>query len=164
MLLMPSAHPPHKPNSRDLAPPEDRLAMCRLAVEGSEFFSLEDLEILRDGPSYTIDTARELKRRGWNSVNWLIGADMLLLLPEWHESACLLREVNFIVMARPGWAVDWEQLEPGCRALRENVAAAPLIEISSTAIRARVAAGKPIDYLVPPAVARYIEERGLYRG
>lgn len=163
VVLMPSAQPPHKPNFADLAPSEDRLAMCRLAVDGSEFFTVEDLETTRSTPSYTINTARELKRRGWQTVDWLIGADMLLSLPTWHEAACLLREVNFVVMARPGWTLDWDTLPPEYRALSRNVVTAPRLEISSTAIRARVAAGRSIDYLVPPAVARYIAERGLYR-
>jgi nicotinate-nucleotide adenylyltransferase len=164
VVLMPTAEPPHKPNSRDLAPAADRLAMCRAAVEGSFFFSVEDLETTRKGPSYTIDTVRELKRRGWETVRWLIGADMLLTLPTWHEAASLLQEVEFVVMARKGWQLDWDRLPPAYRGLRANIVLTPEVEISSTAIRARIAAGKPIDYLVPPAVERYIAERGLYRG
>jgi nicotinate-nucleotide adenylyltransferase len=163
VVLMPCAQPPHKPDSRDLAPPADRLAMCRAAVEGDPFFLVDDWEALRHTPSYTIHTVRELKRRGLEMVNWLIGADMLNSLPTWHESACLLREANFIIMARPGSEIDWGKLPGVLQPLRNNVAATPLIEISSTNIRARVAAGQPIDYLVPPGVAEYIAERRLYR-
>ena len=163
-VLVPSARPPHKPNHLNLAPAADRLEMCRLAVAGSHFFAVEDLEIHRQGASYTVDTARELRRRGWESVNWLIGSDTVPQLPTWHEAAMLLQEVRFIIMERPGGSVDWNALPPGYQKLRANVVAAPHIEISSTAIRARVAAGQAIDYLVPPAVQRYIDEHGLYKG
>jgi nicotinate-nucleotide adenylyltransferase len=162
VTLIPCAQPPHKPNGPDLAPAVDRLAMCRLAVENSAFFEVEDMEIQRSGPSYTLDTARELRRRGWPAIHWLIGADMLLLLPNWHEPAMLLQEVQFLIVERPGWPLNWAKLPPAYQTLRENVVAAPVVEISSTAIRARVAAGKGIEYLVPEGVARYIAQRGIY--
>ncbi len=75
--------------------------MCRLAVEGDPLFETNDIELRRSGPSYTIDTARELKRQGWSSVAWLIGSDTLPQLPTWHESHALLAELEFIVMERP---------------------------------------------------------------
>ena len=165
VVLIPSAQPPHKPGAADLAPAADRLAMCRLAAEtaeASDLFEVNDLELRRHGPSYTIDTARELTRQGFGVVHWLIGTDTLPLLRTWHEPDALLREVHFVVVARPGWQTDWTAVQPAYLPLRQNVVTAPLIEISATDIRRRVAAGKSIDYLTPPAVVRYIRERGVY--
>ena len=121
------------------------------------------MELERSGPSYTIDTLRELRQRGWPEVNWLIGADQVAALPRWHEPTALLREANFLVMARPGWSFDWHSLPPEFRVLQNHVVEAPLIDISATDIRRRVRERQPIDHLVPPAVADYIRDRGIYR-
>ena len=137
--------------------------MCRLATAGDPLFETSDLEVNRGGPSYTIDTARELARTGWEKVHWLIGADMLMYLPKWHQPSELLRELNFIVMARPGWAIEWDALPPNFQALRANVVQAPLIDISSSEIRHRAAAGLSVNYLTAPAVGEYIREYSLYR-
>src|SRR5688500_7443214 len=76
-VLVPSAQPPHKPNATDLAPASHRVRMCQIATQGCENFDVDDLETKRTGPSYTIDTVRELTRRGVGRIHWLIGADML---------------------------------------------------------------------------------------
>jgi nicotinate-nucleotide adenylyltransferase len=168
VVLIPSARPPHKPDNPDLASPADRLAMCRLAITergaASPEFDVSDLETRRSGPSYTIDTAQELRRLGSPDVHWLIGADMLMSLPKWHRPLDLLREVHFVVMARPGWTIDWELLPPEFGHLRDHVVAAPVIDVSGTLIRDRVRRNLPIDHLVPAAVARYIAAHNLYRG
>lgn len=161
--LIPSAQPPHKPGRADLAPAEDRFAMCHAAVADDARFVVDDIEIRRDGPSYTIDTVRELKRRGWPSVSWLIGADMLLSLPTWYEADALMREVRFVVVARPGWKLEWSQLPRAYQVLQSSVVEAPLMDISASAIRSRVKAGDPITSLVPAGVAKYIADHGLYR-
>ena len=163
VLLIPSAQPPHKQDTADLAPAADRWAMCRLATEGSDLFEVSDIETRRGGPSYTIDTAEELRRMGFDRIDWLIGADMLMYLPKWHRPADLLRDVNFLVMARPGWTLDWNVLPPEFHHLRGHVVAAPQIDITATEIRNRVRQGQPIDHLVPPAVAGYIDKCRLYR-
>ena len=136
--------------------------MCRLAVERSDLFDVSDLELRRSGPSYTVDTARALTRNGWDRVAWLIGGDTLPLLPDWHEPDALLREVEFVVVARPGWSIDWQSLPAAYHPLRARVVTAPLIEISATDIRRRVATGRSIDYLTPPSVVDYIRDRGVY--
>jgi nicotinate-nucleotide adenylyltransferase len=117
----------------------------------------------RSGPSYTIDTIREFRRRGWASVSWLIGADMLNFLPQWHDPYALLAEVNFVVMARPGFEFDWQQLPEPFRELEAIVVEARLVDICATEIRQRVAGGEPIDGLAPPAVVDYIRTHRLYR-
>lgn len=163
VLLIPSAQPPHKAAAGDLATAEDRLAMCRAAVADDPQFAADDLELRRTGPSYTFDTVVELKQRGWPMVSWMIGADQLLSLPRWHRADELIREVNFVIVARPGWLIDWSTLPPAYQSLRANVVDAPLIDISATDIRRRVKAGESIDGLTPPAVVQYIAERRLYR-
>lgn len=163
LVLIPSATSPHKVGHADMACAADRLAMCKLAIEGNELFEVDDIELHRTGPSYTIDTVRELRRtRGWDAIHWLIGADQVAALPRWHEAAALLDEVNFVVMARPGWSFDWESLPASFRALAGKVVDAPLVDVSATDIRRRLRAGEPVDHLVPPSVAAYIQARGLY--
>jgi nicotinate-nucleotide adenylyltransferase len=163
VVLIPSALPPHKLQTTELASPHDRLVMCRLAAEGESLFEVSDLEVTRSGPSYTIDTVRTLRRQGWDRVTWLIGADMVSILPKWHEPLELLREAELLVMARPGWSFDWEALPEPYRVLKERVVEAPLIDVSATTIRRRVAAGQSIRYFTPDAVCGYIAARGLYR-
>ena len=163
VVLFPTAQPPHKPESATMAAAEHRLKMCQLAAFGTSLFRVDDLELSRSGPSYTLDTARELKRRGWERVHWLIGADMLLYLPQWHQPKDLLEEVDFVIMARPGWSIDWEKLPPQFRKLKENFVDTPLIDIRGTEIRQRAAAGMPIDFLTTPAVCQYIRRAGLYQ-
>ena len=164
VLLIPTAQPPHKPASADLAAAADRLAMCQLAaVENPALFHVSAIEINRGGTSYTLDTARELRLAGMKTVNWLIGADMVNILPKWHQAQKLLNDVNFIIMARPGWTFEWAQLPEAFQILKEHVVQAPLIDISATQVRTRIKNGEPIDGLVPAPVVRYINERGLYR-
>lgn len=162
VVLIPSGRPPHKNGGFELASPEDRLAMCRLAVKDDPLFAVDDLEIRRSTPSYTIDTARELRSRGWPEVNWLIGGDMLNDLPNWHEPLALLREVNFVVMARPGIDLNWDRLPRAFDVLREHLVPAPRVDISATEIRQRLASGQPVDEMLPLAVEQYIREKGLY--
>jgi nicotinate-nucleotide adenylyltransferase len=163
VLLIPSALPPHKLDASELAAPAHRLEMCRRAVAGDPLFDVSPVEIDRPGPSYTIDTARELRARGMEHVAWLIGADMVPLLPTWHEPVHLLREVELLVMARPGWGFDWDRLPEPFRKLRGRVVEAPLIDLSATTIRRRAAAGRSIRYLCPDPVCDYIAAHGLYR-
>jgi nicotinate-nucleotide adenylyltransferase len=167
VVLIPSAEPPHKPDRADLAPAEHRLAMCRLAIEASadsaDLFEVSDIELGRYGPSYTIDTARILTRQGLGPVYWLIGSDTVPQLPTWHEPEALLREIHFITIDRPGSLMVWQALAPEYQALQSGVVQAPLIEISATDIRRRVAAGGSIDYLTPQPVVSYIRDYGLYR-
>lgn len=163
VLLIPTATPPHKLHADDITAPHHRLAMCQLAVEGDRLFDVSDIETKRSGPSYTIDTARQLRAQGWPRVDWLIGADMVAILPQWHEPDQLLREVHFVVMARPGWTLSTAGLPPELQRVLAQPVVTPLLEISATMLRRRVAAGLSIRYLTPPAVANYIESHGLYR-
>ena len=164
VVLVPSSLPPHKPQAADIAPAADRLAMCRLAAAiQSGLFEADDIEIIRGSRSYTIDSVRALKDRGESEVHWLIGADMLRILPQWHQAQSILDEASLVIIARPGWDFDWETMPAEFRRLKKNVVTAPLIDISATEIRRRVAAGESIEYLTPPPVVEYIMSHGLYR-
>ena len=163
VILVPSAVSPHKISNSEMASASDRLEMCRLATANVPGFGVSDIELQLPSPSYTLQTVHELKRQGHSQINWLIGGDMLLYLPQWRQPLELLSEVRFVVMARPGWTLDWSLLPPEYRDLRQNVVETPLVQISASDIRRRVTAGISIDYLTPPAVCDYIRNRGLYR-
>ena len=168
VVVIPSAQPPHKPQSAELASAADRFAMARLACDfisdDSVKFVPSDIEIARSGPSYTIQTVRDLRRFGWPDVWWLIGADMLNYLPKWHQAEQLIDECNFLILARPGIELRWSSLPGTWRArLEPNVVPAPLIDISATDIRNRVREGRSITDLTVPPVVEYIRANGLYR-
>ena len=164
ILLIPTGQPPHKPDVTQLAEAHHRLRMCRLATAGDSFFEVSDHEITGTGPSYTLYSARALKdQRGWSRVSWLIGADMVAILPQWHQPEALLREVDFVLMARPGWTFNWTLLPAEFQRLAERVVPAPLIDLSGTGIRRRVAQGLSVSYMTPTSVVDYIEANGLYR-
>ena len=157
IVVIPSAKPPHKPEATDLASPEDRFAMARLACE----FSSDDS--VKFVPS-DIEIALEARQAGANPLWWLIGADMLNYLPKWHQAQQLIQECNFLILARPGVELQWNALSPSFRdRLEPNVVPAPLIDISATEIRDRVRNGLPIDDLTVPPVIEYIRANGLYR-
>ena len=141
VMLIPSSRPPHKTHHVNLADANDRLQMCRLAVEGEPLFDCSDIETRRSSPSFTVDTAMELKKHGFAQVTWLIGADMLNTLPTWHDPARLLREVNFLIMARPGHQLDWESLGAEYQFLKANVVHVPNVPIRR---RSGVAGRRPL--------------------
>jgi nicotinate-nucleotide adenylyltransferase len=141
----------------------DRLQMCQLAVAGDPLFEVDDIELRRDSPSYTVDTVLELASKINERVTWLIGIDSLSHLPRWHRWSELLPLADFLVTGRPGTEIDWSALPPEVANLRSSVVPGPLIEISSTDIRARVKAGRSIRNLVPATVGEYISARSLYR-
>ena len=126
VLLIPSRMPPHKTGATDVAGAADRLQMCRLAIESAAkksavSFEVSDIEISRPGPSYTIDTARQMRKNGVEKIYWLIGADMMNLLPNWHQSAELLREIQFVIINRPTVAIHWDALPPQFIPLKNNL-------------------------------------------
>jgi nicotinate-nucleotide adenylyltransferase len=163
IVLIPSGQPPHKQEVTGQSTADHRFRMCQLAVKSDPLFEVNDLEIRRTGPSYTLDTARQLRTAGWSDIHWLIGADMARYLPHWHQPDKLLAEVQFLLMARPGWDFDWSTMPAEYQNLQRHVVPAPLLDISSTYIRRRVSEGKSIDYMTPPEVVSYIREHGLYQ-
>jgi nicotinate-nucleotide adenylyltransferase len=166
VVFVPAGQPPHKLDQR-LTPPEHRLNMVRLAIADHDRFFVSRVDLDRDGPCYSVDTVR-LLQEAWGAeaeISFLVGADSLADLPTWYRPRDLLYLCHIVATPRPGYQVDLEGLErrlPGASA-RIRVIDAPLLDISSTEIRERVRSGRPIRYLVHPAVKGYIDQHGLYR-
>jgi nicotinate-nucleotide adenylyltransferase len=164
VLLTPARVPPHKKLPEDPGP-DHRLALCRLAVRGDERFDVCELELHREGPSYTVDTLEELHATVHDSELYLIvGGDIAAGLPEWREPERVLSLATLAVASRPGTArAAVESALSRVRARSEpRFFTMPQIAISSTQVRRRVRCGAPIRYLVPEAVGRYIERNQLY--
>ena len=164
VVLIPTGQAPHKLQQNDTASCEDRLAMCQLAIEGVGVWEIDPRETVRPGPSFTIQTIRQLRQEGWDQGRLADRRlDLLRGLPTWHQAAAVVQEARLLIMARPGWTFDWDSLPPPFQMLRENVVQVPQIDISATGIRQRLRSGLPIDFLTPPSVCRYILDRKLYR-
>lgn len=146
--------------ARQITPAAHREAMVRLAMGAEPRFRLERCEIRRAGPSFTLDTVRELQASE-PSAQWflIIGQDQYAGLHTWRDWRELLSRVTLAVANRPGVAVE---PHPDVKAAAHQVVPLPMLDIASTDIRARVAAGRDIDALVPVSVARYIEANHLY--
>ena len=183
LFLIPSARPPHKP-SRPMAAAEDRLAMASAAVAEIEGISVLDLELRREGPSYSLLTVREVSDGNPGAdILFLIGADAFAEIATWHRYRDLLAACDFLMLPRPGIAPEASfppeiRIEPegdrcynlpGCSCRlpggrRLLCPALPVLDISSRSIREKVRRGRSIRGLVPPGVERYIADHGLYRG
>jgi nicotinate-nucleotide adenylyltransferase len=166
VLLMPVAAPPHKEAPGDPGP-QARLALCRLAVEGDERLDVSDLEVRRGGASYTADTLRALHATFPGAdLTFIVGGDMASSLPTWREPAEVVALARLAVAEREGArrADILERLAtvPGA-VERVDFFDLPRMDISSSLVRRRVAAGRPIRYLVPERVAEYIAQHGLYQ-
>lgn len=165
VLLVPAGTPPHKPVD-DEPGAQHRLELSRLAVSDDERFAVSDLELRRDGPSYTVDTLKVLSTKAPSDELFLIlGGDIAAGLPKWHEPETVLELATVAIAKRRGTAkstVDeaLAQLRGGERARFFQM---PRIGISSTMVRRRVRARQPIRYFVPDSVMHYIETHGLYR-
>ena len=165
VLFVPAARPPHK-LGQVRATPEQRLQMTILATADNPAFAVSRLEIDRPGPSYTIDTLRDLAAENAGChLHFITGADAVLELASWREPEALLDVAEFIAVARPGAAAERVAAFAatlGRRGARIRYLAIPAIDISSHELRSRVRAGQSIRYLVPAEVAEYILREGLY--
>ena len=152
VVFVPAAISPHKLEERP-SPPEFRLEMLRAALTGEPRFTIDERELERPPPSFTVETMEELARaRPGQKLFYLIGSDNLAALPSWHRFHDLAKLVEFVVLDRTGGAA-----KSSYRTIRRP------IDISSTGIRNRVAQGRSIRYLVPPAVEEIIRRRHLYQ-
>ncbi len=164
VLWVPAAIPPHKPVETEPGP-QHRLELCRRAIDGDERFDVSDMELRRAGPSYTVDTLKELSSQSPTDELFLIlGGDIAAGLPEWREPERVLELATVAIAQRRGTARGTvkkalDQIRGGDRA---RFFAMPRIGISSTMVRRRVRAGQPIRYLVPDGVLEYIETNGIY--
>lgn len=159
VLFVPAGHQWRKEQvDRDIAPAEHRLAMVKLAIEGSDAFEASPIEVDREGPSYTADTLAALRAEMPEARLWfIVGSDALADMPHWHQVDRIFQQATVCVAGRPGENELEATFEE--RVTRLEM---PEIEISSTAIRERVRAGKSVRYMLPDTVADYIREHHLY--
>jgi len=169
VVFIPARRSPHK-NVFPVASDEARMDMLRLAVEGAAGFTVSSCELERPDPSYTVETVRMFAGQYGPGAElyWLVGADAVGDLWRWHRAREILDMCNVCVMHRAGYPPpDLEQLwrlgSERVEKLRKHVIAAPLIDISSTQVRRKIAAGEDVSGLLCPAVLDYIEKNGLYR-
>ncbi len=158
MLLVVANQPWQKEGERAVTPAEDRYALVEAAVDGWPGLEPSRLEIDRGGPSFTIDTVRELHRlQPGAELVVVVGSDVVAGLPTWKDEAALREEVTLAVVGRPG--VPAEPVPPGWRALEVPVAP---FDVSSTELRRRLEEGLDVGRWVPDSVMRCIRQRGLY--
>jgi len=166
VVLMPVNAPPHKDAHGDPGV-EHRLELCRLLVAKDERLAVSRIEADRPGPSFTVDTLEELHDESpGDDLIFIVGGDMARSLPSWREPERILELATLAIAEREGVGRTdiAETLAPLRGADRVSFFDMPRIDVSSTRIRERVATGRPIRYLVPDDVARYIATQGLYRG
>src|SRR2546423_1935561 len=168
VLFVPAGIPPHKPD-RLIAAPHHRLAMVELAIGGNPAFEVSRVELDRTGPSYTVDTLKALSGGIDGSpreLTLILSAESFRGLPSWQEPERILALARIAIVPRGGLkppGKGWlEEHFPGVRA-RIVELDAPRLRLSATDIRARIAAGRSIRYLVPDAVIDYIRDHDLYR-
>ena len=163
VAFVPAGLPPHR--ARPASPALDRFAMVSLATAAHPAFVAWDVELRREGPSYTVDTVSGvLDERPSDTVVVIVGADTYPEMATWRDPERLFALCTVAVVARPGEGSAGDSPlrapYPGARGV-ESVSG-PALPISSTQIRTRVREGRSVRYLVPDAVADYIAKRGLY--
>ena len=186
ILLVPALDPPHRPVD-PRATMYQRFALVSLAAADRPAYRVSDMELLRQGPSYTADTLRSLHAQGWRASQlfFILGTDAFAEIATWHDFPSILDLAHFVVIARPGTTIDMavartpelrarmcigETQEDGVprntaidgRSTRIFLVEADTRGVSSTQVRERLAAAQPIDDLVPAAVARHILKHHLY--
>lgn len=164
VLFVPAGEPWLK-QDRDITPAVHRVEMVRRAIADNPAFKLSTLEVDRSGPSYTVDTLEALQDQlsSETSLFFILGRDTLAELPFWKEPRKVIQLCQLVVPPRLG-SRNLRHLEEAIPGLRERVIQLdmPVIGISSSGIRQRIARGLSIRYLVPPGVEEYIVEQGVY--
>jgi len=163
ILFVPAGQPPHKP-AREVSAIEHRVAMVELAIADNPAFELSRIEVDRAGPSYTVDTVEALAEKGAR-LTVILSAETFAELPTWHEPERLFEAARVAVAPRWGYPApdpDWLAATFPGREDRVSYLEGPRLGVSSTALRARVAAGRSIRYLVPQPVAAYVAAHNLY--
>ena len=164
VLFVPMGRPPHREIEDDPGG-EARLEMCEAAIDGDERFATSRIELDREGPSYTVETLRSLREQSPGDDLFLIlGGDQAAALAKWREPEEVLELATLAVVERVGFTrngigIKLSRLRGSERVRYLDM---PLMQVSSTWVRRRVAEGKPICYLVPDRVVDYIEQHGLY--
>jgi nicotinate-nucleotide adenylyltransferase len=155
VVFIPAGDPWQK-RDRDLSPGQQRLEMVKLGTENDDRFQVSDVEIVRSGPTYAVDTVREWKRLNpSDELFWIVGSDALSGIPSWHEWEAFVSEVTIVAVNRVGQndAVPFDFVSVDM----------PEVRISATELRDRFTNGLDTQYLVPKNVSQYISDQGLYQ-
>jgi nicotinate-nucleotide adenylyltransferase len=169
VLFVPAGQPPHKLGEQ-ITSVEHRVAMLELAIRANPHFSLSLIDVERTGPSYTVDTLR-LLRRAWGpgvAFYFVVGGDSLKDLPTWYDPAGIIAQATIVALVRPGYAdvsAARAKLATRLPGVEQRLIAVegPRMDLSSTELRRRVAAGRPIRYQTPEEVEDYIRRHRLYQ-
>jgi len=162
VVFVPTGQPWQKTH-RDVSPAEDRYLMTVIATASNPRFSVSRVDVDREGPTYTVDTLRDLhKQYPESELYFITGADALAQILTWRDADEVFELAHFVGCTRPGHHID-EQTLKGLPQDRVTIVEIPALAISSTACRNRVMAGEPVWYLVPDGVVQYIAKRSLYR-
>ena len=161
VVFVPTGQPWQK-SDRRVSAPEDRYLMAVIATAADDRFSVSRVDVDRDGPTYTVDTLRDIRAElgDEHDYHFITGADALGEILSWREPDEVLRLAHLVGVTRPGHVLADPGLAPG----RVTLLEIPALAISSSDIRARVARGEPIRYLVTPGVEAYVAKVGLYAG
>ncbi|MET3426609.1 nicotinate-nucleotide adenylyltransferase [Actinoplanes tereljensis] len=159
VVFVPTGQPYEKGK---VSPAEDRYLMTVIATASNPRFHVSRADVDRDGPTYTVDTLRDMRAiYGPDAQLYFItGADALSRILGWKDALEMLTMAHFVGVTRPGFELTGDHLP----ADSVTLVAVPAMAISSSVCRARVAGGEPVWYLVPDGVVQYINKRGLYRG
>jgi nicotinate-nucleotide adenylyltransferase len=162
VLLVPARQAPHRAIEPEPGP-EVRLEMTGLAARDDALLEASDLEVSREGPSYTFRTLELLhEERPGDDLTFLMGADVAASLESWRQPERVLELARVGIASRPGTELDEAEAALERLGSEAEIIRMPELGVSSTRIRRRVASGRPIRYLVPDAIAGLISERGLY--
>jgi nicotinate-nucleotide adenylyltransferase len=169
VLFVPAGQPPHKPD-RKITSGADRLAMVELAIAGNARFAVDRLELDRAGPSYTVDTLEALQARSAagapSSLTLILSSEAFQELSTWREPRRILELACLAVAPREGYpSLSTSFMDQAFPEFRDRVTYldGPRMRLSASELRTRAAAGRTLRYLVPDAVAAYIDDHGLYR-
>ena len=165
VVFIPAAQPPHRPPA--VASPDQRLEMCRLGIEGEPQFEVSDIELKREGPSYSVDTLKEMRRVQPDAELFLIlGWDAARLFSTWHKPNEVSELAMIVIVARPGSAAPREEdlKGVGLDKARVVLCVRTTPDVSASEIRKAIAASEPITGKVPKAVEMYIASHRLYAG
>ena len=159
VVFVPTGEPYEKGK---VSPAEDRYLMTVIATASNPRFHVSRADSDRDGPTYTVDTLRDMRAifGGDAELFFITGADALARILSWRDALEMLTMAHFVGVTRPGFELSDDHLPADTVTLVE----VPAMAISSSTCRERVAAGQPVWYLVPDGVVQYINKRGLYRG
>ena len=161
VIFVPTGTPWQKVH-REVSPAEDRYLMTVIATASNPRFSVSRVDIERGGPTYTIDTLRDLRMlRPDAELFFITGADALKQILTWQDGSKVFELAHFVGCTRPGTTIDDRTLE-GLPADRVTIVEVPALAISSTECRQRAINGEPVWYLVPDGIVQYIAKRGLY--